>query len=70
LGPGDQRRHHSNGHAGQAEEAQRIIIGGYKKLGLDPARMKYIVLTHARTIISVAPSTAGHVSPAHIDERA
>jgi len=29
-----------------AEEAQRIIIGGYKKLGLDPARMKYLVLTH------------------------
>lgn len=29
-----------------AEEAQRIIIGGYKKLGLDPAEMKYIVLTH------------------------
>ena len=29
-----------------AEEAQRIIIGGYKKLGLDPAQMKYIVLTH------------------------
>ena len=24
----------------------RIIIGGYKKLGLDPAQMKYIVLTH------------------------
>jgi metallo-beta-lactamase class B len=29
-----------------AEEAQRIIIGGYKKLGLDPAQMKYLVLTH------------------------
>jgi len=29
-----------------AEEAQRIIIGGYKKLGLDPARLKYLVLTH------------------------
>jgi metallo-beta-lactamase class B len=29
-----------------AEEAQRIIIGGYRKLGLDPARMKYLVLTH------------------------
>src|SRR5258708_11442473 len=29
-----------------AEEAQRIIIGGYKKLGLDPAPMKYLVLTH------------------------
>ena len=29
-----------------AEEAQRIIVGGYKKLGLDPARMKYLVLTH------------------------
>ncbi len=29
-----------------AEEAQRIIVGGYKKLGLDPARMKYLILTH------------------------
>lgn len=28
------------------EEAQRIIIGGYKKLGLDPTQMKYLVLTH------------------------
>src|ERR1700722_4152412 len=28
------------------EEAQRVIIGGYKKLGLDPAQMKYLVLTH------------------------
>ncbi len=28
------------------EEAQRIIIGGYKELGLDPAQMKYLVLTH------------------------
>jgi len=29
-----------------AEEAERIIVGGYKKLGLDPAQMKYIILTH------------------------
>lgn len=29
-----------------AEEAQRIIIGGYKKLGLDPAQMKYLIITH------------------------
>src|SRR5258708_36319712 len=29
-----------------AEEAQRIIIGGYKKLGLDRARLKSLVLTH------------------------
>jgi metallo-beta-lactamase class B len=28
------------------EEAQRIIVGGYKKLGLDPAQMKYLILTH------------------------
>lgn len=28
------------------EEAQRLIIGGYKKLGLDPAQMKYLILTH------------------------
>jgi len=28
------------------EEAQRIIIGGYKKLGLDPTQMKYLVITH------------------------
>jgi metallo-beta-lactamase class B len=28
------------------EEAQRVIIGGYKKLGLDPAQMKYLILTH------------------------
>jgi len=29
-----------------AEEAQRVIIGGYRKLGLDPAQMKYLILTH------------------------
>lgn len=29
-----------------AAEAQRVIIGGYKKLGLDPAQMKYLILTH------------------------
>src|SRR5579862_6385287 len=28
------------------EEAQRVIIGGYKKLGLDPNQMKYLILTH------------------------
>jgi metallo-beta-lactamase class B len=28
------------------EEAQRIIIGGYKQLGLDPTKMKYLILTH------------------------
>jgi metallo-beta-lactamase class B len=28
------------------EEAERIIIGGYKKLGLDPAQIKYLILTH------------------------
>ena len=28
------------------EEAQQVIIGGYKKLGLDPSQMKYLVLTH------------------------
>jgi metallo-beta-lactamase class B len=28
------------------EEAQRIIIGGYKKVGLDPMQMKYLILTH------------------------
>jgi metallo-beta-lactamase class B len=28
------------------EEAQRVIIGGYKKLGLNPAQMKYLILTH------------------------
>jgi len=28
------------------EEAERIIIGGYKKLGLDPNQMKYLILTH------------------------
>jgi len=27
-------------------DAQRVIIGGYKKLGLDPGQMKYLVLTH------------------------
>jgi len=27
-------------------DAQRVIIAGYKKLGLDPAQMKYLVLTH------------------------
>jgi metallo-beta-lactamase class B len=29
-----------------AEEARRIIVGGYRKLGLEPERMKYLVLTH------------------------
>jgi metallo-beta-lactamase class B len=28
------------------EEAQRLIVAGYKKLGLDPAQMKYLILTH------------------------
>jgi metallo-beta-lactamase class B len=28
------------------DEAQRVIVGGYKKLGLDPAQMKYLILTH------------------------
>jgi|SRR5579883_459663 metallo-beta-lactamase class B len=28
------------------EEAERIIVGGYKKLGLDPTQMKYLILTH------------------------
>jgi metallo-beta-lactamase class B len=31
------------------EEAQRIIIGGYRKLGLDPAQMKYLILTHGHS---------------------
>jgi metallo-beta-lactamase class B len=31
------------------EEAERIIIGGYKKLGLDPAQMKYLILTHGHS---------------------
>src|SRR3984893_16661806 len=31
------------------EEAQRVIIGGYKKLGLDPAQMKYLILTHGHS---------------------
>jgi metallo-beta-lactamase class B len=29
-----------------ADEAQRVIVGGYRKLGLDPAQMKYLILTH------------------------
>ena len=29
-----------------SEEAQRIIIGGYKKFGLDPNKMKYLIITH------------------------
>jgi metallo-beta-lactamase class B len=29
-----------------AEEAQRVIVGGYKRVGLDPAQMKYLILTH------------------------
>jgi metallo-beta-lactamase class B len=32
-----------------AEEAQRVIVGGYKKLGLDPAQMKYLILTHGHS---------------------
>jgi len=28
------------------DDAQKIILAGYKKLGLDPAQMKYIILTH------------------------
>jgi len=28
------------------DNAQKIILAGYKKLGLDPAQMKYIILTH------------------------
>jgi metallo-beta-lactamase class B len=29
-----------------SEEAQRVIEGGMKKVGLDPARIKYIILSH------------------------
>lgn len=29
-----------------AEEADRLIIGGYKKAGLDPLKVKYIIITH------------------------
>jgi metallo-beta-lactamase class B len=29
-----------------AEEAERVIIGGYKKFGLDPHQMKYLIITH------------------------
>lgn len=28
------------------EEAQRIIIGGYKAVGLDPTQMKYLIISH------------------------
>lgn len=31
------------------EEAQRVIIGGYNKLGLDPTQMKYLILTHGHS---------------------
>ena len=31
------------------EEAERLIVGGYKKLGLDPAQMKYLILTHGHS---------------------
>lgn len=29
-----------------SDDAQNIIMAGYKKLGLDPAKIKYLVLTH------------------------
>jgi metallo-beta-lactamase class B len=29
-----------------SDDAQKIILAGYKKLGLDPAQIKYIILTH------------------------
>jgi metallo-beta-lactamase class B len=29
-----------------AQDAQNIIVAGYRKLGLDPAQMKYLILTH------------------------
>ena len=29
-----------------SDDARNIILAGYKKLGLDPAQLKYIVLTH------------------------
>lgn len=28
------------------DDAQNVILAGYKKLGLDPTQMKYIILTH------------------------
>jgi metallo-beta-lactamase class B len=31
------------------EEVQRVIIGGYKKLGLDPAQIKYLVISHGHS---------------------
>ena len=30
-----------------AKDAEQTIIGGMKKLGLDPSRIKYVVITHA-----------------------
>jgi metallo-beta-lactamase class B len=30
-----------------AEEAQKYIVGGLRELGLDPAKIKYVVVTHA-----------------------
>src|SRR4051812_5844373 len=29
-----------------SDDAQNIIIAGYKKLGLDPTQIKYLILTH------------------------
>jgi metallo-beta-lactamase class B len=29
-----------------SEEAEKIIVGGYKAVGLDPAKIKYIVISH------------------------
>ena len=29
------------------EEAERVITGGFRKLGLDPAQIKYLVISHA-----------------------
>ena len=30
-----------------ADEAEKIVVAGYKKLGLDPNKIKYVILTHS-----------------------
>lgn len=37
-----------------ADEAEHYIEGGLRKLGLDPAEIRYVVISHAQAIITAA----------------
>ena len=40
------------------DEVERSIIGGLRRLGLDPAQIKYLVITHAPATTTEVPITS------------